>query len=193
MLERDCRFCELCNGCCLAGSYNHHGPIMIVQNIRIVFILITGLWSVAVPAIEFNVGVGLSDGSRDNPALQSDYARLRQDIRALEILGSQLERLGREEAPSALEDGANQEWGQQSEWLLQQSKDVTALAAETEEYLRQFTQGSAGSSLFDYQSAKFRSRQRLDAIEDGAKRYALRGTRAAERQSRAVKLIARTY
>jgi hypothetical protein len=158
-----------------------------------VFILITGLLPAAAGAVEFGVGVGLSDGSRDNPALQQDYARLKQDIRSLETLEKQLDRLGRKDAPAKLADAARGEWERQSKWLLEQSREVADLAAEMEDYLQQFTGGSAASGFFDYQATKFKMRNRLDTIENAAKKYALEDKQAVERQSDAVKLISRSY
>src|SRR5688500_17521146 len=110
------------------------------ENMRIktVFVLVVGLWSTALSALELGVGVGLSDGSRNNPQQQQDYARLRQDIRSLETLGKQLDRLGREDAPAELTAEAGGEWKRQSDWLLEQSREVTDFAAETAEYLQQF-------------------------------------------------------
>ena len=165
------------------------------ENMRIktVFVLIIGLWSTALSAVELGVGVGLSDGTRNNPAQQQDYARLRQDIRSLETLGKQLDRLGREDAPAELKAEGGGEWKRQSDWLLEQSRDVTDFAAEIEEYLQQFAGGSTASGFFDYQGTKFKIHNRLDAIENSAKKYALEGKQAAERQNRAVKLITRSF
>lgn len=157
---------------------------------RIVFILIAGLLSATACAVELSVGVGLSDG-RDNAAREQDYARLERDIRALQTLERQLDRLGRQDPPAKLQDEGRAEWQRQSEWLLQQSKEVAALAAEVEEYLRESRH--AAVQLFDYQSARFKSVQRLDAMEAAAEKYPIKGEAAAERQQRAVKLIARTY
>jgi hypothetical protein len=160
---------------------------------KTVFVLVIGLWSSTLSALELGVGVGLSDGSRNNPQQQQDYARLRQDIRSLETLGKQLDRLGREDAPAELTAEAAEEWKRQSDWLLEQSREVTDLAAEIAEYLQQFDSGSAASGFFDYQATKFKTQNRLDAMENSAKKYALGGKQAAERQNRAIKFIARSY
>jgi hypothetical protein len=159
----------------------------------LVFILITGFLPAAADAVEFGVGVGLSDGSRDNPALQQDYARLRQDIRSLKTLEKQLDRLGRKDAPAELADAARGEWERQSKWLLEQSREVADLAAEMEDYLQQFAGGSAASGFFDYQATKFKMHTRLDTIENAANKYALEGKQAVERQNGAVKIISRSY
>lgn len=163
----------------------------IITPLGIVFILIAGLLSASAPrAVELSVGVGLSDG-RDNAAREQDYARLERDIRSLQTLERQLDRLGRQDPPEKLQDEGRAEWQRQSEWLLQQSKEVAALAAEVEEYLRESRHAAA--RVFDYQSAKFKSVQRLDAMEAAAEKYPVKDEAAAERQQRAVKLIARTY
>ncbi len=158
-----------------------------------VFLLILGLWASTLYAVEFGVGVGLSDGNRDNLEMQQDYARLKQDIRSLQTLEKQLDRLGGEDAPAELGDTAGEEWRRQSDWLLEQSREVADLAAEIEEYLQQFTGGSAASGFFDYQATKFKMHSRLDTIENAARKYALEGKLAVERQNRAVKLIARSF
>lgn len=160
--------------------------------LKIVSLLIAGLLPAFAVAIEFNVGIGLSDGN-DNAAQQQEYARLRQDIRSLRLLEQNLDQLGREEPPAELQNEESGEWRQQSEWLLKQSEEVARLAGQAADYLQDFTQGSAAVELFDYQAAKFKNQQRLDAIEDAAKKYTIKGKEAIERQDRAIKLITRTY
>lgn len=159
---------------------------------KTVFVLIAALLPAIAGAAEFSVGIGLSDG-RDNAVREQDYARLERDIRALRSLERQLERLARQEPPAPLQDDARGEWQRQSEWLLRQSEEVSSLAEEVDEYLRESRHGSRGFEVFDYQAAKFKSVQRLDAMEAAAKKYPLKGEAAAERQQRAMKLIARTY
>jgi hypothetical protein len=155
-------------------------------------ILLAGLLPAVAGAIEFRVGVGLSDG-RDNAALQSDYARLERDIRALRKLERQLERLGRQEPPSQQGEDERAEWQRQSEWLLRQSEEVADLAGELDDYLRESRYGSTAAAFFDYQSAKFRSVQRLDDMQAEAKKYPFKGQAASERRDRAVKQIAATF
>lgn len=186
-------FCELLHRKTRSGLLQSAGNMKCKArtiSLKIVFILIAGLLSARVCAVEFSVGIGLSDG-QDTAAREQDYARLERDIRALRSLERQLDRLGRQDPPAQLQDEARAEWQRQSEWLLQQSKEVAALAEEVEEYLRESRH--AAGRLFDYQSAKFKSVQRLDAMEDAAEKYRIKGEAAAERQQRAVKLIARTY
>jgi hypothetical protein len=160
---------------------------------RAVFILIIALLPGSVAALDFSVGVGLSDGRDDNADLQHEYARLEQDIRALRQLARQLEHLGRQEPAAALPDGEQGEWRQQSAALLTQSGEVGRLADESAEYLLESRHGSGSARLFDYQSAKFKITQRLDAMEDAAKKYAPRGQAAIKRRDNAVKLIAATF
>lgn len=157
--------------------------------IGIVFILISGLFPATSGALEFSVGVGLSNG-KDNAELQQDFARLQQDIRALRTLERQLERLAGQEAASDLQGVENAEWRRQSDWLLEQAGEVAELADEAEEYLQD---ARHGAGFFDYQAVKFKSSQRLDTIRQAAKKYAPKGKAAVERQNRAVELIARTY
>lgn len=159
---------------------------------KIVLILITCLVPALTGAVEFSVGIGLADG-RDNAALQHDFARLQQDVRALRGLEQQLARLARQEPSSPLQDAENAEWRQQSEWLLKQSVEVAELADELEEYLQEARHGAGAPNLFDYQGAKFKSSQRLDTIKHEAKKYTLKGKAAVERQTRAVKFIATIY
>jgi hypothetical protein len=156
------------------------------------YMLLAGLLPAVADAVEFRVGVGLSDG-RDNAALQSDYARLERDVRALRKLESQLERLAGQELPSQPGEDERAEWQRQSEWLLRQSEEVADLAGELDDYLRESRYGSTAAAFFDYQSAKFRSVQRLDAIKTEAKKYPLKGQAASERRDRAVKQIAATF
>jgi hypothetical protein len=143
-------------------------------------------------ALDVGIGVGLSNGGRDNAMVQREYAQLKQDIRSLQILERNLHKLGQETLPAGLKSEASGEWRQQSEWLLQQSEKVDELAGEMQDYLQSYMRGSATAELFDYQAAKFKSGQRLDSIQDAAKEYPLKGKEAIERQSRAVKLIARS-
>ncbi|HEX5057143.1 MAG TPA: hypothetical protein VFX02_11690 [Gammaproteobacteria bacterium] len=158
-----------------------------------VFILIAILLPLRANALEFSVGVGLSDGGDENAVLQHEYARLEQDIRALRQLERQLEHLGRQEPPASLGDAERAEWRQQSAALLTQSGEVARLAGETGEYLQESRHGSGSAMLFDYQAAKFKITQRLDAIGNEAKKYAPRGRAAIERRDNAVKLMAATF
>ena len=159
---------------------------------KIVFILM-GFWlPLYSGAVELSVGIGLSDG-RDNASLQQDYARLQQDIRALRALEHGLESLARQEQPSSLQDEEKAEWQSQSGWLLAQAGKVTELVDEAEGYLQESRHTTRSPQLFDYQAAKFKTARRLDAIEDAAKEYTVRGEAAAERQNRAVKLVVNTF
>ncbi len=160
--------------------------------LRSVFILIAALLPAVAGALELGVGVGLSNG-RDNAALQQDFARLKQDVRAVVMLERQLDQLGRQDSPQGLTEEESAEWRRQSEWLLQQAKEVAGLADELKEYQQEFTRGSSSPGMFDYQSVKFKSVGRLDAIEDAAEKFALQGKRAIERQQNAVKAISITF
>jgi hypothetical protein len=159
---------------------------------NLVFILIIGLLPIAAGAVQLGVGVGLSDG-HDHAAMQQDFAQLKQDIRATVMLERQLDRLGRQDMQQDLSEAEKAEWLQQSEWLLRQAREVAGLADELEEYQQEFMRGSPSLELFDYQGVKFKSRNRLDAIEDAAEKYTVQGKQAAERQKNAVKAIAVTF
>lgn len=159
---------------------------------KAVFILIAGLLPLAACAVEFSVGVGLSDGG-DNPALQRDYARLEQDIRALQRLERQLDDLGRQDPPASLQEGEKGEWLRQSAALLKQAEEAAALADEVENYLHGSRHDTRSAGLFDYQAAKFKITQQLDAMEDAAKKYALKGQAASQRRDAAVKQMAATF
>jgi hypothetical protein len=155
-------------------------------------ILFLCLLPLGASALDVGIGVGLSNGGQDNAMMQREYAQLRQDIRSLEILERNLRELGQEPPPAGLKSEASGEWQQQSEWLVQQSDEVDRLVQELRDYLQEFTRGSAATELFDYQAAKFKSSQRLNSIKNAAKEYPLKGKEAIERQSRAVKLMARS-
>ena len=161
--------------------------------VRIVLILIaiTALLPTTVVAVELGIGIGLSDGSRDDPSLQRDYARLQQDIRSLQTLERHLDKLSRDDAAS-LKDAELQEWQQQSEWLRKQSEAVRDLVNELDTYLTHHRSGVRSFEPFDYQAVKLQYRQKIDAMQHRARSYEIKGAAALQRQSQAQRLIGRT-
>lgn len=157
-------------------------------------VAITFLLSANAPAVDVGVGVsgGVVGGGRgESRETRHNYDRLERDIRSIRIAQRHLERLSRQDVPEKLDEPAQEEWGQQSKWLEKQADRLDDLVGEMDRLLRERDLGRNDFAQFDYQRIKMDTGFVLDGMKGKAENYAVKSKAAANRQKKAIKIIAR--
>jgi hypothetical protein len=120
-----------------------------------------------------------------------NYDRLERDARSIRIAQRHLEKLSRQEVPDKLDEPAQAEWRQQSEWLEKQADRLDDLVGEMDRLLRERDFARTEFAYFDYQRIKADIGFVVDGMKGKAENYAVKSKAAAQRQKKAVKIIAR--
>lgn len=145
-------------------------------------------------AVGVGVGVigGVANGGRgESPETLHNYGRLERDTQSIRIAQRHLEKLSRQAAPDTLDEAAQAEWRQQSEWLAKQADRMDDLVEDMTRLLDGRELGRDEFAQFDYHQVKAQAGFVLDGMRDKAENYSVKGEAAAKRQAKAIKIIAR--